>query len=125
MPELSSAQITMVRSTVTAVPSDDWSLTQNIIVYSNAMIWVYVTIGIIGLLSNMFVIVVIATSRQLQTQPRNWFIFHQSIADLFSSLFIIISVTKSANMILNVSIVMNTFMLPYYNNTTEFCVCRV
>ena len=71
---------------------------QNILILGNIMTWVFLSVGILGLVSNTFVIFVIAKSRQLRQQPRNWFIFHQSVADFLSAICIATLLIKSANM---------------------------
>ena len=73
---------------------------QNILLTGDVTRWIYPIIGVLGMIFNLFVIIVIASSRQLKQQPRNWFIFHQSIADCLTAFFFIISTTKSATIIL-------------------------
>jgi hypothetical protein len=64
------------------------SLVQKIVVSSFNMTWVYVAVSIVGVISNMFVILVILSSSLLRSQPRNWFIFCQSVADCLSAVYI-------------------------------------
>jgi hypothetical protein len=64
---------------------------------------VFTVVGAIGLASNMFVMLVVASSRQLRQQPRNWFIFSQSLADFINAIFIVTLFTKSSTMQLYVS----------------------
>ena len=88
-------------TTVIPRTSENFKMSQNIFILGNVMIWVFLSVGILGLLNNAFVIFIIAKSPQLRQQPRNWFIFHQSIADFLSAITITTSLTKSANMKLN------------------------
>lgn len=76
---------------------------QLILVLVTVMKWVYIGIGAVGIVTNMFVIVVVGQSHQLQQQPRTWFILHQSIADLLTSIFILTSPFKNSSATLTVS----------------------
>ena len=70
-----------------------------ITVPNQAMTKVFIATGILGLVTNIFVITVVAKSRHMRQQPRNWFIIHQGIADLLSAVFIIATVTKAKTVI--------------------------
>jgi hypothetical protein len=83
----------------TAVPSP----VQNIIMLSFNMTWVYVAVSIVGVISNIFVILVIISSSLLRSQPRNWFIFCQSVADCLSAIYIGTLPTKNSTTPLYVS----------------------
>lgn len=74
---------------------------QSIFVLSSIMKWVFVSVGVIGIVSNLLVIVVVASSRKLRKQPRNWLLLHLSIADCFGAVFIICNLFKNASIQLN------------------------
>lgn len=72
------------------------------------MKWLYVGAGILGLVSNLFVMLIVLRVRKLRQQPRNWFI-HQSLTDLVSAIFIIAIALLSA----------------YYVSMSSYCMCYV
>ena len=76
---------------------------QNINASDNSMTWVYLTIALIGLVSNSFVIVVVLSSDKLKKQPRNWFIFYKSVSDFASAIFILTVIFKNAKITLQAS----------------------
>ena len=92
----------------TVIPTDQpvtWAMQQNYPSITNiALKWLFVGVGITRLVTNLFVIIVIATSRQMRQQPRNWYIFNQSVADCLSAILIITSITKSASTKLEVNV---------------------
>ena len=90
-----------IYTTVSPSAPENLTVSQNIFILGNIIIWVFLSVGIFRFLSNAFVIFIIAKSPQLRQQPRNWFIFHQSIADFLSAITVTTSLTKSANMKLN------------------------
>jgi uncharacterized membrane protein SirB2 len=53
------------------------------------MKWMFICVGILGVASNLVVMVIVMQARKLRQQPRNWFIFHQSLVDFVSAIFII------------------------------------
>jgi hypothetical protein len=61
-------------------------LTSNVI--QSVMKWVFICVGILGVASNLVVMVIVTRARKLRQQPRNWFVFHQSLADFASAIFI-------------------------------------
>lgn len=75
--------------------------TQSIFVLNSVMKWVFVSVGVIGIVSNLLVILVVASSRKLRQQPRNWLILHLSIADCCGAVFIICNLFKNASIRLN------------------------
>jgi hypothetical protein len=76
---------------------------QNVVDLGFSMTWVFVAVSIIGVISNMFVILVIISSPLLRSQPRNWFIFCQSFADCLSAVYIGTLPTKDSKTLLYVS----------------------
>ena len=63
--------------------------------FTTAVAWTYVCIGVVGILSNLFILLVVLRSKELKQQPRNWLMFHQCTADLLSACFLISNATKS------------------------------
>lgn len=49
----------------------------------------YIVVGALGVGNNLIVMCLMLRVRKLQRQPRNWFIFHQCLADLVTSVFIV------------------------------------
>ena len=76
---------------------------QNILVLNKVMSWLFIAVGVVSIISNLFVICVIIKSKKLRQQPRNWLIFHMSIADFLNGIFIISTLTKDAKVTLQVS----------------------
>lgn len=75
----------------------DVGLAQNIVILGTVMTYTFLVVGTIGLASNIFSMVVVASSRQLRQQPRNWFIFNQSLADCLHAFFIVAFAIKTPN----------------------------
>ncbi len=67
------------------------------------MKWLNVGVGAFGLLGNLVVMLVVLRVKKLRQQPRNWFIFHQSLADFVSAMFIIAMATRTVDFSLFVS----------------------
>ena len=67
---------------------------QNIAVVTPVMKWVYFVIGIFGIAANLGVIYVFTSSKQMRQHLPNLFLINQSVADLWSAMFIIASVFK-------------------------------
>jgi hypothetical protein len=57
--------------------------------------WVFVTVGTLGIVNNLVAMAVVLRVKKLRRQPRNWFIFHQSMADFVSAIFLIAIATRS------------------------------
>ena len=74
------------------------TLTQSITVTGNVMQWVYSGLGIVGLINNLFVVFVILKTESMRKEPRNWFIFHQSFADIICATFVLAALAKDATM---------------------------
>lgn len=94
-----------VAATATAVSVTTTTVSQGLTIAQGVMKWVYVSVGVLGLVNNLFTMVTVAKSRILRPQPRNWFIFHQSLADFISAIFIVATVTRTASPLPAVSIV--------------------
>ena len=62
---------------------------QLVTLVTDVMKWMYLLVGILGIVCNLFVLVVIARSNQMRQQPRNWLIFMQSFSDFFGAIFLI------------------------------------
>ena len=88
----------------TGRPAIDMGLprAQSITVTGNVMQWVYSGLGIVGLINNLFVVLVIFKTESMRKEPRNWLIFHHSLADIICSIFVIAAIAKKANMNLKV-----------------------
>jgi hypothetical protein len=69
----------------------------NVFNVADIMKWLYMTVGIVGIGNNAFVMYVIARSRALKQHPRNWLIFHQSLADLCSAVFLLAVTFRTVN----------------------------
>jgi hypothetical protein len=89
------------------VTANTMVMQQFVFALGGVMKWIYMLVGMFGVVSNMFVICVVMSSRPLRQQPRNWLIFHQSIADVICAIFIICNTFKDAEMQLNVSLITN------------------
>jgi hypothetical protein len=75
----------------------DVVLAQNIVILGTVMTYTFLVVGAIGLASNIFAMIVVASSRRLRQQPRNWFIFSQSLADCLHAFFIVALAFKTPN----------------------------
>ena len=60
----------------------------------SAITWTFICTGVFGILSNLFIILVVLRSKELKRQPRNWLLFHQCTADFLTACFLIANVTK-------------------------------
>lgn len=69
---------------------------QNIAIVSTVMSWIYVSLGIVGMITNSCVGVVILQSRQLRRQLPNIFILNQCLADFWCSACVMASVFKNS-----------------------------
>lgn len=56
--------------------------------------YAFISVGALGLLNNLVVMAVVLKVKKLRRQARNWFIFHQSLADFLSAGFIIAIASK-------------------------------
>lgn len=56
---------------------------------ADVMKWIYLVVGILGLIDNAIVMCVILRSRPLKEHPRNWLIFNQSLADFCGAIMVI------------------------------------
>jgi hypothetical protein len=104
-PQYDFSGASTVAATATAVSVATTTVSQGLTIAQGVMKWVYVTVGVLGLVNNLFTMVTVAKSRILRPQPRNWFIFHQSLADFISAIFIVATVTRTASPLPAVSIV--------------------
>ena len=89
----------------------DIAATGNITTVTDIMKWMYVLVAILGIVCNLFVIYVIARSRQLQQQPRNWLIFGQSISNFFGAIFLLTITFRINGNQFHVSVIPQTFLL--------------
>ena len=82
------------RSSVTLNPGGDPTdeKTDNVFVADLYTFPLFITIGVIGVLGNGFVILVIGLSKTMREKLTNIFIIHQSIVDLLVALFLILTV---------------------------------
>ena len=87
----------MVQNFTSSAVADLASL-QNVPLIASIMTWVYMVIGIVGILVNICVIFVITSSKQMRQHLPNLFLINQSVADLWSAVFIIAGVYKNARM---------------------------
>lgn len=74
-----------------------------VVTIGSIMKWVYLGVGISGIVGNVFVIIVVSFTPKLREQPRNWLIVNQSVADMLSCVFIICNALKNGKIILSVS----------------------
>jgi hypothetical protein len=75
--------------------------------------WVFAVVGILGIISNLFVLVVVLRAKKFRQKPRNWFIFHQSVADLISAVSMVLISTRNTDLLTlsDVSKVLNVCIL--------------
>ncbi len=79
------------------------STNTNMVLVQGTMKWIFICVGALGLLNNLVVMVVVLKVKKLRHQPRNWFIFHQSLADFISAMFVIAIAMRTAVTSFNVS----------------------
>lgn len=84
---------------------------QNIATLTSTMSSVYIAIGVVGIVTNLAVIYVIVRSKTMMQHVPDLFLLNQSVADLWSAIFVIATVFKDAR-------------LQLYGSEGEF-VCRV
>jgi hypothetical protein len=60
----------------------------NVFSVADVMKWIYLIVGILGLMDNAFVMCVILRSRPLRQHSRNWLIFNQSLADFCGAIMV-------------------------------------
>jgi hypothetical protein len=63
--------------------------------FQAAMPYVYTMVGFVGMATNLFVVLVIATSSTLKKRLENSLIFNQSLLDFLSGLFLVLTLTTS------------------------------
>lgn len=68
----------------------------NMVLIQGTMRWIYLTVALLGLTNNLVVMSVILKVKKLRKQPRNWFIFYQSMADFISAIFLVAIVFRTA-----------------------------
>ena len=85
---------TLQQAFSTPTPSVFEEQLQNIAAVTPVMKWVYFVIGIFGIAANLGVMYVFMSSKQMRQHLPNLFLLNQSVADLWSAMFIIASVFK-------------------------------
>jgi hypothetical protein len=85
----------------TATPARSEELTTDPATVQWMMIlqWVFAGVGILGIISNLFVLVVVLRAKKFRQKPRNWFIFHQSLADLISAVSMVLISTRNTDLL--------------------------
>jgi hypothetical protein len=96
--------------TTISIPKDSEGTTTTS--FEESMNYVYPVVGFLGMIENIFVLVIIATSRTLKQRLENSLIFNQSLMDGLSGLFLIFMPTT-------------TLTNMYYSGPWGEFVCRV
>lgn len=50
----------------------------------------YIAVGVVGVVSNLVIICLMLQVSKLRLQSRNWFIFHQCLAEFVTSVFVVV-----------------------------------
>jgi hypothetical protein len=78
------------------------------------MKWVSTGVSVFGFISNFVVMAVVLKTKKLRQQPRNWFIFHQSLTDFISAAFFVANANKVVPNPLSVSLVIELILFVFF-----------
>ena len=79
--------------------------------------YLYAIVGFIGIINNLFVAVIFATSIQLKKRVENILLFHQSVIDSVTGLMLILSFTTSITQIAYTGLI-GDFICKYWMSST-------